>query len=99
MRRYEKKSILINSNRPLEDWGKLFQDVPVATAILDRVLHHCHIVPFVGRSKRWPGSTVLPGLKLPREDQHSSRTEPSVPPAARPRTNWSSPPAPIPNPL
>ena len=76
MRRYEKKSILINTNRPLEDWGKLFQDVPVATAILDRVLHHCHIVPFVGRSKRWPGSTVLPGLKLPREDQHSSRTEP-----------------------
>jgi len=59
MRRYEKKSILINSNRPLEDWGKLFQDVPVATAILDRVLHHCHIVPFVGRSKRWTGSEAL----------------------------------------
>jgi DNA replication protein DnaC len=56
IRRYEKKTILINSNRPLEEWGKLFQDVPVATAILDRILHHCHIVPFVGRSKRWPGS-------------------------------------------
>ena len=56
IRRYEKKSILINSNRPLEDWGKLFQDVPVATAILDRVLHRCHIVPFVGRSKRWQGA-------------------------------------------
>jgi DNA replication protein DnaC len=55
IRRYEKKSILINSNRPLEDWGKLFQDVPVATAILDRILHHCHIIPFVGRSHRWPG--------------------------------------------
>ena len=58
IRRYEKKSILINSNRPLEDWGKLFQDVPVATAILDRILHHCHIVPFVGRSKRWPGAAA-----------------------------------------
>jgi len=58
IRRYEKKSLLINSNRPLEDWGKLFQDVPVATAILDRVLHHCHIVPFVGRSKRWPGTAA-----------------------------------------
>jgi DNA replication protein DnaC len=55
IRRYEKKSILINSNRPLEEWGKLFQDVPVATAILDRILHHCHIVPFVGKSRRWPG--------------------------------------------
>lgn len=59
IRRYEKKSILINSNRPLEDWGKLFQDVPVATAILDRILHHCHIVPFVGRSRRWPGAAAL----------------------------------------
>lgn len=56
MRRYEKKSILINSNRPLEEWGKLFQDVPVATAILDRFLHHCHVVGFSGRSKRWPGT-------------------------------------------
>jgi DNA replication protein DnaC len=56
MRRYEKRSILITSNRPLEDWGKLFQDVPIATAILDRLLHHCHVVTFVGRSKRWSGS-------------------------------------------
>jgi DNA replication protein DnaC len=56
MRRYEKKSILINSNRPLEEWGKLFQDVPVATAILDRVLHHCRIIAFTGRSRRWSGA-------------------------------------------
>jgi DNA replication protein DnaC len=55
MRRYEKKSILLTSNRPLEDWGKLLHDVPVATAILDRLLHHCHIVPFAGKSRRWPG--------------------------------------------
>ena len=68
MRRYEKKSILITSNRPLEDWGKLFQDVPVATAILDRILHHCHIVPFAGKSKRWPGAAAFKGLKLPSDD-------------------------------
>jgi DNA replication protein DnaC len=68
IRRYEKKSILITSNRPLEDWGKLFQDVPVATAILDRILHHCHIVPFVGRSKRWPGATAFKGMKLSGDD-------------------------------
>lgn len=60
MRRYEKKSMLVTSNRPLEEWGKLFQDVPVATAILDRLLHHCHIVPFAGKSKRWPGSAKNP---------------------------------------
>lgn len=58
MRRYEKRSLLVTSNRPIEDWGKLFQDVPVATAILDRLLHHCHIIPFVGRSHRWPGTAA-----------------------------------------
>jgi len=52
MRRYENRSILITSNRPLEDWGKLFQDVPVATAILDRLLHHSRIITFQGRSYR-----------------------------------------------
>jgi DNA replication protein DnaC len=48
MRRYENRSILITSNRPLEEWGKLFQDVPVASAILDRLLHHSRIVTFAG---------------------------------------------------
>ena len=52
MRRYENRSILVTSNRPLEDWGKLFQDVPVAGAILDRLLHHSQLIPFVGRSYR-----------------------------------------------
>jgi DNA replication protein DnaC len=52
MRRYENRSMLITSNRPLEDWGKLFQDVPVATAILDRLLHHSRIITFEGRSYR-----------------------------------------------
>ena len=71
VRRYEKKSILITSNRPLEDWGKLFEDVPVATAILDRILHHCHIVAFAGRSKRWPGPAAFKGLKLSGDDTKS----------------------------
>ena len=71
VRRYEKKSILITSNRPLEDWGKLFEDVPVATAILDRILHHSHIVAFAGRSKRWPGAAAFKGLKLSGEDPKS----------------------------
>jgi DNA replication protein DnaC len=71
VRRYEKKSILITSNRPLEDWGKLFEDVPVATAILDRILHHCHIVAFAGRSKRWPGAAAFKGLKLSGDDAKS----------------------------
>lgn len=36
MRRYEVRSTMMTSNRPLEDWGKLIGDVPAATAILDR---------------------------------------------------------------
>jgi DNA replication protein DnaC len=52
MRRYENRSVLVTSNRPLEDWGKLFQDVPVAGAILDRLLHHSKLVIFAGRSYR-----------------------------------------------
>lgn len=52
MRRYEKKSTLMTSNRPIEEWGKLIGDVPAAGAILDRFLHHAEIVPMNGRSYR-----------------------------------------------
>ena len=52
MRRYETKSTLMTSNRPLEDWGKLIGDVPSATAILDRFLHHAEILTITGRSYR-----------------------------------------------
>lgn len=52
MRRYETRSTLMTSNRPLEDWGKLIGDVPSATAILDRFLHHAIILELAGRSYR-----------------------------------------------
>jgi DNA replication protein DnaC len=52
MRRYETRSTMMTSNRPLEDWGKLLGDVPSATAILDRFLHHAEIVQMTGRSYR-----------------------------------------------
>jgi len=52
MRRYEVKSTMMTSNRPLEDWGKLIGDVPAATAILDRFLHHADILTINGRSYR-----------------------------------------------
>src|SRR5438445_11329959 len=42
----------MTSNRPLEDWGKLIGDVPSATAILDRFLHHAEIIRITGRSYR-----------------------------------------------
>jgi DNA replication protein DnaC len=52
MRRYEKRSTMMTSNRPLEDWGKLIGDVPAATAILDRFLHHAEIIQITGKSYR-----------------------------------------------
>ena len=52
MRRYELRSTLMTSNRPLEDWSKLTGDAPSATAILDRFLHHAEVLKFTGRSYR-----------------------------------------------
>src|SRR5262245_32143796 len=52
MRRYEVRSTMMTSNRPLEDWGKLIGDVPSATAILDRFLHHAEVIQITGRSYR-----------------------------------------------
>lgn len=52
MRRYEKRSTVMTSNRPLEEWGKLIGDVPAATAILDRFLHHAQIIRITGNSYR-----------------------------------------------
>ena len=52
MRRYELKSTMMTSNRPLEDWGKLIGDVPAATAILDRFLHHAELISITGKSYR-----------------------------------------------
>ncbi len=52
LRRYENRSTLMTSNRPIEEWGKLLNDVPAATAILDRFLHHADIIQISGRSYR-----------------------------------------------
>ncbi len=51
-RRYELRSTMMTSNRPLEDWGKLLGDVPTASAILDRFLHRAEIIAMNGRSYR-----------------------------------------------
>ena len=52
MGRYEKASTLLTSNRPFEDWGKLLGDVVVVTPLLDRLLHHGHLLKFDGKSWR-----------------------------------------------
>jgi DNA replication protein DnaC len=52
MRRYENRSTIMTSNRPIEEWAKLIGDVPSATAILDRFLHHAEVITIKGKSYR-----------------------------------------------
>ncbi|WP_293170463.1 IS21-like element helper ATPase IstB, partial [Oceanithermus sp.] len=51
-RRYERGSVLLTSNRNVSEWGAVFDDAVVATAILDRLLHHSHIITIRGDSYR-----------------------------------------------
>lgn len=52
MSRYEKSSTIITSNRPFEDWAKLLGDVVVLAPLLDRIMHHGHLLKFEGKSWR-----------------------------------------------
>jgi DNA replication protein DnaC len=52
MRRYERVSTLLTSNRPVDDWGKLLGDNAAVTAMLDRLLHHAHLLKCGPRSWR-----------------------------------------------
>src|SRR6266516_2764063 len=58
MRRYERASTLLTSNRPVDDWGKLLGDTAAVTAMLDRLLHHGHVLKCGPRS--WRTKTQLP---------------------------------------
>ena len=58
MRRYERASTLMTSNRPVEDWGKLLGDNAAVTAMLDRLLHHGHVLKCGPRS--WRTKTDFP---------------------------------------
>jgi len=67
MRRYERGSTLLTSNRPVEDWGKLLGDTAAITALLDRLLHHAHVLTCGPRSwrTRLQGDPRGPGAERP----------------------------------
>jgi DNA replication protein DnaC len=78
MRRYELKSTMMTSNRPLEDWGKLIGDVPAASAILDRFLHHAEVIHITGKSYRMRGrdrTEPPPEGKKRRDRPHSDEAD------------------------
>jgi DNA replication protein DnaC len=102
MRRYETRSTMMTSNRPLEDWGKLLGDVPSATAILDRFLHHAEIIRITGKSYRLrnqprPAEEEVNGSKPaiapigPEGDSDGSK--PAIAPIGKGRKSAASKPA------
>jgi DNA replication protein DnaC len=51
-RRYEHASTMLTSNKGFEEWGEIFGDEVMAAAVIDRLVHHCHIVNIRGNSYR-----------------------------------------------
>jgi len=52
-RRYEKGSIIITTNRSINEWDKVFIDKTLTTAVVDRLLHHCSVIEIKGESYRF----------------------------------------------
>ncbi|MHC4164742.1 MAG: IS21-like element helper ATPase IstB [Planctomycetota bacterium] len=50
--RYERGSIIVTSNKSFESWAEVFPDAVIASAVLDRLVHHAHLIPIVGESYR-----------------------------------------------
>jgi DNA replication protein DnaC len=75
MRRYENRSTLMTSNRPIEEWGKLLSDVPAASAILDRLLHHAEVIAITGRSFRLQDSANQRAASKPKSSRQHQLTK------------------------
>jgi DNA replication protein DnaC len=58
-RRYEHASTVLTSNKGFEEWGEVLGDEVMAAALIDRILHHCHIVNIRGNSYRMRQHTEL----------------------------------------
>jgi DNA replication protein DnaC len=78
LRRYETRSTIMTSNRPLEDWGKLLGDVPSATAILDRFLHHADLIELKGKSYRLNHRSPLNNVTEPESEDARRRAKPAA---------------------
>ena len=72
-RRYERASTVLTSNKSFEEWGEIFGDEVMAAALIDRLLHHCHIVNIRGNSYRMRQHTELwQALQPPGSDENES---------------------------
>jgi DNA replication protein DnaC len=83
-RRYEHAATVLTSNKGFEDWGSIFGDDVMATALVDRLLHHCHVVNIRGNSYRMREHTDL------RQDFNVDE-QPEITPNRRRRTRKEQP--------
>jgi DNA replication protein DnaC len=81
-RRYERASTVLTSNKGFEEWGQIFGDEVMAAALIDRLLHHCHIVNIRGNSYRMRHHTELskslhaaPAEQRPRPPRQTGTTK------------------------
>ena len=81
--RYERGAMILTSNRGFAEWGKVFGDPVVATALLDRLLHHAVVVHIEGASYRLSACRPGPRRSAPaaacqRGSQHTAQTRTSA---------------------
>jgi DNA replication protein DnaC len=71
-RRYERASTVLTSNKGFEEWGEIFGDDVMAAALIDRLVHHCHLVTIRGNSYRMrQHSELWPTLHTAHEPESS----------------------------
>ena len=76
-RRYEHASTVLTSNKGFEEWGEIFGDEVMAAALIDRLVHHCHLVTIRGNSYRMRQHTELwQTLHAPQDPEPARRRRP-----------------------
>ena len=70
---HERASTVLTSNKGFEDWGSVLGDEVMAAALIDRLLHHCHIVNIRGNSYRMRAHRDL--LRTARQDEDADRRQ------------------------
>ena len=89
MRRYERASTMLTSNRPVYEWGKLLGDTAAVTALLDRLLHHAHVLKCRPRSWRTRVRTTLVESRGDAYPVGEAVAHPALSHRAAVRTPWA----------
>jgi DNA replication protein DnaC len=84
-RRYETAATVLTSNKGFDEWGEIFGDAVMASALIDRLVHHCHIVNIRGNSYRMRHHT-----ELQQRLQHAPETPTPTPNRRRSRARGAA---------